>query len=433
MPLRGEARRVAPTAIIAYDVRRWGAGMNFEPQKLFIGLVDFFSVWLPGVLLTYLLKDDVASLLGVEGFPLAGVENWAVFLLASYLVGHLAFALGAYIDMPVYDRLRDGTRVRQIGRLAAGKRLYPTVVRAFARRFSKYDDGLRHARRLRDEQLGPAGAAEAINVFQWCKARLALKHREALAEVERLEADSKFFRSFCFVVLALGLWRLVWLAVVGVQAMRGIEHSQVDWWRSGGALLVGLFLFGFALWRYAERRAKASGQAYWFVLAGAEPTPAPRTRAYAAPNQPTHAGGLVLRRRRGCPEQYLRVQARDNPAQWVLPKGHIEPGEKAERTAVREVLEEAAIWARIHDELGQITFERHGLRARVQFFVMEFLGEEKVDRRSGHHWLPEPGPTASDPRLTDWQTLDWVDDLPAESGDIVRAGAAYLRRNEGAG
>ena len=34
--------------------------MNFEPQKFFIGLVDFFSIFMPGALLTYLVKDWAA-------------------------------------------------------------------------------------------------------------------------------------------------------------------------------------------------------------------------------------------------------------------------------------------------------------------------------------------------------------------------------------
>jgi hypothetical protein len=33
--------------------------MSFEPVKLFIGLVDFFSILLPGALLTYLLRADL--------------------------------------------------------------------------------------------------------------------------------------------------------------------------------------------------------------------------------------------------------------------------------------------------------------------------------------------------------------------------------------
>ncbi len=33
--------------------------MNFQPDKFFVGLMDFFSILLPGALLTHLLMDDV--------------------------------------------------------------------------------------------------------------------------------------------------------------------------------------------------------------------------------------------------------------------------------------------------------------------------------------------------------------------------------------
>jgi hypothetical protein len=36
--------------------------MNFDPQKFFIGLMDFFSILLPGALLTYLLMGDVGPI-----------------------------------------------------------------------------------------------------------------------------------------------------------------------------------------------------------------------------------------------------------------------------------------------------------------------------------------------------------------------------------
>jgi len=42
--------------------------MNFEPQKFFIGQIDFFSILLPGALLTYLLKDDMELWLLKEGY-----------------------------------------------------------------------------------------------------------------------------------------------------------------------------------------------------------------------------------------------------------------------------------------------------------------------------------------------------------------------------
>ena len=53
---------------------------------------------------------------------------------------------------------------------------------------------------------------------------------------------------------------------------------------------------------------------------------------------PTHAGGVVFRGA-GDEVEFLVVQARDNPTQWVFPKGHIEAGETAAETARREVRE----------------------------------------------------------------------------------------------
>lgn len=70
--------------------------MNFEPQKFFIGLMDFFSILLPGALLTYLLMDEVGlALLGNRFCNLASVEVRAAFLFASYLFGYLVFLLGS--------------------------------------------------------------------------------------------------------------------------------------------------------------------------------------------------------------------------------------------------------------------------------------------------------------------------------------------------
>lgn len=83
--------------------------MNFDPQKFFIGLIDFFSILLPGALLTYLLMGEVGLfVLGERYSKLAGAEAWAVFLFASYLFGHLVFLLGSWLD-EFYDVLRHYT------------------------------------------------------------------------------------------------------------------------------------------------------------------------------------------------------------------------------------------------------------------------------------------------------------------------------------
>lgn len=97
--------------------------MNFEPQKLFIGLVDFFSILMPGAMLAYFAKDWLAKNFGFAGvYPLDSWEAVLVFLFASYLLGHFAFLLSSALDELIYDRVRGWTDWGQISkRLAKGK------------------------------------------------------------------------------------------------------------------------------------------------------------------------------------------------------------------------------------------------------------------------------------------------------------------------
>lgn len=92
--------------------------MNFDPQKFFVGLMDFFSILLPGALLTWLLMGEVGpAVMGDRYAALAGAQAWAVFLFASYLFGHLVFLLGSWLD-ELYDWARRYTLNTQITLLA---------------------------------------------------------------------------------------------------------------------------------------------------------------------------------------------------------------------------------------------------------------------------------------------------------------------------
>ena len=72
--------------------------MTFGTQKFFIGLMDFFSILLPGVLLTWLVMGIAGMVVLGGGYAtLIGVPGWAAFLLASYLLGHLVFLLGSWL------------------------------------------------------------------------------------------------------------------------------------------------------------------------------------------------------------------------------------------------------------------------------------------------------------------------------------------------
>ncbi len=102
---------------------------------------------------------------------------------------------------------------------------------------------------------------------------------------------------------------------------------------------------------------------------------------------PSHAGGVVVRTGEG-PARYLLVSARRAPDEWVLPKGHIEPGETADATAVREVLEEAGVVASAGPSLGIIEFQNWRGHVRAEFFLMRYEGERDALEGRRLAWMP---------------------------------------------
>lgn len=64
--------------------------------------------------------------------------------------------------------------------------------------------------------------------------------------------------------------------------------------------------------------------------------------------------------------------------EWVFPKGHLEKGESAEQTAVREVREETGLQARVVAPLGEIDYwflaGNRRVHKTVRHFVLEAVG-----------------------------------------------------------
>jgi 8-oxo-dGTP pyrophosphatase MutT (NUDIX family) len=346
--------------------------MNFEPQKFFIGLMDFFSILLPGALLTYLLLPELGpAILGARYDSLAGAQAWTVFLFASYVAGHLIFLIGSWLD-EIYDWARRYTLNTQIQMVARRGRLLNWPSRAFIRMVFGRERNIAVDRvvEIKKKALGELHAAGAINAFQWSKALLNVKSPSSLATVQRFEADSKFFR--CFVIVLLFLL-LAWPALFE--------------WPSGGFLLVaGLLLI--SMWRYMEQRLKSTNQAYWSVITIiAQEGHIALDDPVVAPGTPTHAGGVVFRLR-GKKAEYLLVEDNAFKNEWLLPKGHVESGEEHRDTAVREVHEEAGVWARIHGELDDVSFTVDAAVVSTRFFLMEAVGVGlRKDRNRKHKWL----------------------------------------------
>lgn len=106
------------------------------------------------------------------------------------------------------------------------------------------------------------------------------------------------------------------------------------------------------------------------------------TRRTVTSRTPTHAGGIVYRMNGDTPE-FLLVTARSPRVEWVYPKGHLEPGEDAERAAVREVEEEAGVRATIVQALHDVTAQVRGEEQVVRYFLMTTTdaGDSREGRR----------------------------------------------------
>lgn len=79
---------------------------------------------------------------------------------------------------------------------------------------------------------------------------------------------------------------------------------------------------------------------------------------------------------------YLVVSSSDG-FNWVLPKGHIDPGETPEIAALRELQEEAGIVGEIVEPLSARHFIKTRQDASVQYFLVRELGQaEPIEERT---------------------------------------------------
>jgi 8-oxo-dGTP pyrophosphatase MutT (NUDIX family) len=105
------------------------------------------------------------------------------------------------------------------------------------------------------------------------------------------------------------------------------------------------------------------------------------------------SGGAVIAIRGGLP--HVALIATRNKTRWGLPKGAVSAGETSEAAALREVLEETGIEARIVRPLDTIEyFFRAGdtlIQKRVDFYLMEYVGGELQ------------------PQLTEVDDVEWVE------------------------
>ena len=97
--------------------------------------------------------------------------------------------------------------------------------------------------------------------------------------------------------------------------------------------------------------------------------------------QLTHAGTVVFRQR-DSQVFYLVVSSSDG-INWVLPKGHIDPGETPEIAALRELAEEAGVVGEIVAPLSVRQFRKGVKELQAQYFLVRETGAtESIENRT---------------------------------------------------
>jgi hypothetical protein len=197
-----------------------------KTTELYLGIVDLFAVILPGAIITFLVQKG----LNVESHSgwFKGAQGWAAFLALSYIAGHVVSSVGGVLLDKVYD----------------------TGFKLHSRNRSYFRIRLR-ARDLMQSAL-KSFYSEKDNAMEWAGMITRLRSTAASAEIDRLEADSKFFRSL-ITVLILG-WP-IWISILVSNPQPPGAPARALWTRVAAFTLALLsFLVSLALRRFVGHR-----------------------------------------------------------------------------------------------------------------------------------------------------------------------------------
>ena len=126
------------------------------------------------------------------------------------------------------------------------------------------------------------------------------------------------------------------------------------------------------------------------------PRPPSEPRRRLTTSAETSAGGVVVERPGAERPRAALIarRTRRGGLEWVLPKGHLEPGETAEDAAVREVEEETGIRSRVLGTLGTIDY----------WFVLD----GRRIHKTVHHFLLAAEGGALSPDDVEVEQVEWV-------------------------
>jgi hypothetical protein len=220
-----------------------------KPQDLFIGVIDIFAVFLPGMIFTGYLSTykDIRNFAKLLVPANDSTAYWILFLLSSYFIGHIFFLIAAH-----FDDTCDKETIPKLYRDAkdAARKLAETARQSHA---SSSTDTLPTDETDRGKEM-----------FRWAKSVLTQFSPAAMNEVARYEADSKFFRSTCLVAIILAIALFFQFLIMVTKTSLSLSWPYLFSAITSAALSILSWL------RYAERRAKSSEWAFRHVAVWCE-------------------------------------------------------------------------------------------------------------------------------------------------------------------
>jgi hypothetical protein len=215
-----------------------------KPADLFIGVIDLFAVLIPGIIAAALIAIAIMA-----DMPEANVFTVSGLVIAGWVLGHVLYGIGKCLDPLLYDRFYKP--------LDAGEERTRASYR-------KNDDLYRLAREM--SKVPRRAEVPKGMMYQWAKVWLNSHNPESMSNHDRLEADSKLFRSLA-VLLPFAT-----AAIVSQGQWKCPAVSQSTF------IVMGVLAEAFCLWRYCDLRNKAVRECYLnYVQLRAEPRPARAT------------------------------------------------------------------------------------------------------------------------------------------------------------
>ncbi len=204
--------------------------MNFKPSDFFIGLVEFFSVLLPGFCVVYIvtLKVIIPKYLPCE--PI----SWIYYAIGSYIVGHILYAFSGLWKKGLNNWL---------------------IIQFYSKHgwlrkvFTKMPEArgillIEQAEKIKNECFKNESYHQDIKLYDWINIMMLKENAELTTITKRLEADSNFFRSFTIVCILTACF----------------------YYQDCLILASSILLFFFSLWRFVNRRFNAKEFASLYLI-----------------------------------------------------------------------------------------------------------------------------------------------------------------------